>query len=156
MFFFWTCGISRVFSPLIPRPVVQHESKQSILIEVACHHPVESSLAKWTGYPLVKRTWQENQWNFEHISWIWPPPCNSGKWRLIGIPYNTCNSCDHCKGGGNTKHISSIEKWGDFSCHFLVHFKISSSILTVLDYDVFLFIDHYMGRAHGYWLIIWS
>ena len=20
------------------------------------------------------------------ISWIWPPPCNSGKWRFIGIP----------------------------------------------------------------------
>ena len=24
---------------------------------------------------------------FKCIYWIWPPPCNSGKWRLIGIPY---------------------------------------------------------------------
>ena len=31
-----------------------------------------------------KITWY---WLFKIFpSWIWPPPCNSGKWRLIGIP----------------------------------------------------------------------
>ncbi len=37
------------------------------------------------------------------ISWMWPPPSNSGKWRFIGIPYWNCNNPGgHCYWEGAT------------------------------------------------------
>lgn len=37
-----------------------------------------ASIISWVWYP----------WYL----WVWPPLCNSGKWRLIGIPFSTCNN----------------------------------------------------------------